>query len=179
MVRRADDNQSALQAPTLDEMGTPRAVVITVSDRCSTGAAEDRSGPRAASLLTEAGYAVEDVRVVPDGVESVQQALAAAVADGARVVVTAGGTGVGPRDHTPEATAAVLERTLPGIAEEIRRVGSHTVPTALLSRGLIGTLGGAVVVNAPGSPGGVTDTLAVVVPLLDHLLAQLDGGDHE
>lgn len=179
MVRRADDNQSALQAPTLDEMGTPRAVVITVSDRCSTGAAEDRSGPRAASLLTEAGYAVEDVRVVPDGVESVQQALAAAVADGARVVVTVGGTGVGPRDHTPEATAAVLERTLPGIAEEIRRVGSHTVPTALLSRGLIGTLGGAVVVNAPGSPGGVTDTLAVVVPLLDHLLAQLDGSDHE
>lgn len=178
MVRRADEIQAVSGAHTLEEMNHHPAIVITVSDRCSRGAAEDRSGPRAARLLTAAGYAVEAVRVVPDGVESVGEALRAALADGARVIVTSGGTGVSPRDLTPEATAAVLERTLPGVAEEIRRVGSHAVPTALLTRGLVGTVGKTVVINAPGSPGGVADTLAVVVPLLGHLLTQLEGEDH-
>lgn len=159
-------------------MSSHRAVVITVSDRCSAGTAEDRSGPRAASLLQEAGYAVDPVQVVPDGLDIVEQALRAAVDGGARVVLTTGGTGVSPRDHTPEATRAVLDRVLPGISEEIRRVGSRTVPTALLGRGLIGTAGTSVVINAPGSPGGVADTLSVVTPLLGHLLAQLEGADH-
>lgn len=158
-------------------MVTTPAVVVTVSDRCASGVVQDRSGPAAAALLEAAGYAVV-VRVVPDGVETVQEAIRSAVADGARLVVTTGGTGIGPRDHTPEATGTVLERVLPGIPEAIRAAGATQLPTAVLSRGLAGTIGRTLVVNAPGSPGGVSDALAVVIPLVPHVLSQLDGGDH-
>lgn len=156
-----------------------RAVVVVASDRCARGEAEDRSGQRAVAVLAGAGFDVGPPVVVPDGEESVGGALEAALACGARVVVTSGGTGVGPRDRTPEATAPLLDRTLPGLAEALRRRGAEHVPTAVLSRGLAGvTRDGAVLVNLPGSTGGVEQGLTVLLPLLDHLLDQIAGGDH-
>lgn len=160
----------------------PLARVVTVSDRCARGEREDLSGPLAARLLADAGIAAGPVVVVPDGVESVRAAIAAALADGCRLVLTTGGTGIGPRDVTPEATAPLLAARLDGLADAIRRRGEASAPTACLGRGLVGISArgadAALVVNAPGSPGGVRDAVAVVAPLLGHVLDQLDGGDH-
>ena len=165
-------------------MPTPahRTRVITVSDRSAAGQREDRSGPLAAELLTAQGLDVDQVVVVPDGVLPVRTALVQAVRDGVRLVFTTGGTGVGPRDATPEATAEALEVRLDGVAEAIRRAGAEQVPTAVLSRGLVGLTsrepGATLIVNAPGSTGGVRDAVAVVGPLVAHILDQVDGGDH-
>lgn len=156
------------------------ARVITVSDRSARGEREDASGPRAVERLTAEGFHV-DSALVPDGAESVAGAIGAAIGDGARLIITSGGTGIGPRDLTPEGTRPLLTRELPGIAEELRREGARNTKLAVLSRGLVGIAGdapGSLVVNLPGSVKAVDDGLDVLLPLVSHILSQLDGGDH-
>jgi len=155
-----------------------RAVVVTASNRASAGVYEDRSGQLLAEGLRELGFTVEGPHVRPDDVAALTEVLLAAVAGGADVVLTTGGTGLSPTDVTPEATRAVLEREAPGIAEAVRRYGEAAVPTAVLSRGVAGTAGRTLIVNLPGSTGGVRDGLAVLGPLLPHVVGQLRGGDH-
>jgi len=161
-----------------DLPGGARAVVLTASNRAAAGVYQDTSGQLLAEGLRELGFAVEGPHVHPDDVGRLEQALREAVAGGADVVVTTGGTGLSPTDVTPEATRAVLEREAPGLAEALRRYGAATVPTAVLSRGLAGTAGRTLIVNLPGSSGGVRDGLAVLGPLLPHVVSQLRGGDH-
>ena len=159
-----------------------KGAVITVSDRCVSGEREDLSGPLAQRLLAEHGVVVEVVRLIPDGAEEVRAAIEEAIADGARVILTTGGTGVTPRDLTPEGTAPLLAARLEGIEAQIRSHGLTKTPLAGLSRGYVGVTSrdadGALVVNAPGSKGGVKDSIAVVGPLVPHVLEQLGGGDH-
>ena len=133
-----------------------RALVVTVSDRSARGEREDTGGPLLAGLLRELGLEVDGPVVVPDEVPAVQEALRRGAAS-YDLVVTTGGTGLAPRDVTPEATAPLLDREVPGIAEALRRRSADRVPTSVLSRGLVGTVGRALVVNLPGSPGGVRD----------------------
>lgn len=154
------------------------AAVVTVSDRSAAGTRDDASGPVAVAALRAAGFRCDRPVVVPDGAEPVSRALRAALADGARLVVTTGGTGVGPRDQTPEGTAGVVDRLLPGISEELRRRGALVKPAALLTRGLAGVAGQALVVNLPGSPAAVREGMAVVLSVAGHVADQLDGGDH-
>ncbi|MCC5574579.1 MogA/MoaB family molybdenum cofactor biosynthesis protein [Microtetraspora sp. AC03309] len=155
-----------------------RALVITVSNRASAGIYEDTSGPLLARLLLETGCdTVDGPKVVPDG-EPVEAALRQGVGDGYDVIVTTGGTGLTPMDLTPEMTRRVLDREIPGIAEAVRQVNREKVPASILSRGLAGQAGSTLIVNLPGSSGGVRDGMAVLAPILGHAVDQIRGGDH-
>ena len=159
-------------------LSSRRAVVLSVSNRASAGMYDDTTGPIIATALQDLGFGDVRASVVPDG-EPVREALRTAVADGADLVVTTGGTGISPTDRTPEMTREVVDREVPGIAEAIRAHGvGNGVATASLSRGIAGQASGTLVVNLPGSTGGVKDGLAVLGPLLPHVVSQLRGGDH-
>ena len=152
----------------------PSAFVIIVSDRVSRGEAEDRSGPAIERLLVDAGFEIAGRGTVPDESEQIQVAVIGAAAE-ADIVVTTGGTGLAARDVTPQATAAVLDSEVPGLGEEMRRVGAQTTPNALLSRGLAGVRGRSLVLNLPGSVAGATESLNAVLAALPHAVAVLRG----
>ncbi len=155
-----------------------RAIVVVASNRAAAGVYDDTTGPLITQALADLGFDVTGPVVVPDG-PPVGEALRAAVGDGARLILTTGGTGLTPTDRTPEQTLPLLERQVPGLAETIRMAGiAKGVPTAALSRGLAGIAGDCLIINLPGSRGGVADALEVLSPVLVHAVEQIAGSDH-
>lgn len=155
-----------------------RVLAVSVSNRAAAGTYDDRSGPVLVESLREAGCRqVDGPVVIPDGAP-VADTLRDAAARGYDAVITSGGTGLTPTDQTPEMTRRVIEWEIAGLADAVRRAGSDAVPTAVLSRGVAGVAGRTLVVNLPGSTGGVRDGMAVLAPVLAHAVDQIHGGDH-
>jgi molybdopterin adenylyltransferase len=153
-----------------------RAVVITVSDACSRGEREDESGAALSRLLTDLGAEIVESRIVSDDLDPLAQLLREfAERSDVNLIVTTGGTGLGPRDNTPEATQCVIEREAPGIAEAIRAESLRATPMAMLSRGVCGVCAGTLIVNLPGSPKAVKESFSVIAPVLPHALDLLAG----
>jgi molybdenum cofactor synthesis domain-containing protein len=156
-----------------------RFAVLTVSDRSAGGEREDTTGPAIAAALEAIGGERADYRIVPDDREAIREALLEMCASGIPLVLTDGGTGFGPRDVAPEATADVIERPAPGIAEAIRAASLRITAAAMLSRAIAGLRGGTLIVNLPGSPRGARECLEVFLPALPHALEVLAGGTHD
>jgi molybdenum cofactor synthesis domain-containing protein len=152
-----------------------RAHVITVSDRASASKMPDASGPALVEILMQRGYEVSGPHVVPDDEEHIKAAIIAAVDGGANFIVTTGGTGLGPRDVTPQATMTVIDYEVPGLGELMRRAGETMTPMAALSRSVAGVRGSSLIINVPGSIKGAIESLDAVVPLLSHALQLLQG----
>lgn len=150
------------------------AAILTISDSCFRGEREDLSGPAVAGVIKEFGLETLPVEIVPDERAAIEDALRRA-AGRVRLVVTTGGTGIGPRDVTPEATQAVCDRLLDGVAERMRAAGLNETPYAALSRGICGTAGSTLILNLPGSPRGAVTSLKAVLPVLRHALDLLAG----
>jgi molybdenum cofactor biosynthesis protein B len=152
-----------------------KAHVITISDRVSARTMEDKSGPALVRILISAGFEVSAPEVVPDSQQDIADAMEAAIVRGADLVVSTGGTGLGPRDVTPQATSTVVDFEVPGIAEEMRRAGAATTPMAALSRGIAGVRGHTLIINVPGSAKGAAESLEAVIPVLEHAIRLLHG----
>jgi molybdopterin adenylyltransferase len=157
-------------------MSNIRAVVITVSDACSRGEREDTSGAALVQLLTELGAEIVETKILSDDLDPLVQALTDfAQRDDVNLIITTGGTGLGPRDNTPEATQQVIEREAPGIAEAIRLESLKATPMAMLSRGVCGVRSGTLIINVPGSPKAVRESFAVIAPIIPHALNLIAG----
>ena len=160
-------------------MSSVRAAIITVSTRGAAGERPDESGPAMRDALAAAGHEVVHTELVPDDIGGVATAILSAVRAGANVVLTSGGTGLSPNDVTPEATRRVIDREVPGIAEALRARSLEKTPHGMLSRGVAGAVGAALVVNLPGSPRAVRESLEVLLPVLPHAIELLAGGTGE
>ena len=159
-------------------MAVRTAVVITASNRASAGVYADTSGEILAAGLTKLGYELKDPIVIPDNISQIQAAIELSLAGKVDLIVTTGGTGVSPHDVTPEATAPLIKKLLPGIPEAFRAFSRDRVPTTDLSRGLAGVTGSSLIINLPGSPGGVKDGLVIIERLAGHVHDQIAGVDH-
>ena len=159
-------------------MAVRTGVVITASNRASAGVYADTSGEILAAGLTKLGYELKDPIVIPDNISQIQAAIELSLAGNVDLIVTTGGTGVSPHDVTPEATAPLIKKLLPGIPEAFRAYSRDRVPTTDLSRGLAGVTGSSLIINLPGSPGGVKDGLVIIERLAGHIHDQIAGVDH-